>query len=32
MSSMIAGFGGRRGKEEHWGSEPVAKDHALIVS
>jgi len=29
MSPIIAGLGGRCGKQEHCGSEPVARDHAL---
>lgn len=29
MSPIIAGFGGKCGKQEHCGSEPVARDHAL---
>lgn len=31
MSSMMAGLGGSRGKQEHCGSDPVAKDQALSI-
>lgn len=29
MSGIIAGLGGRSGKQEHCGREPVARDQAL---